>query len=280
MKRIRFAVHPAFLPVMIIGFFTGTIFRMLAVYLCLLIHEAGHMTAALGFKVRVLYIKIMPFGIAMKLSDRDLSFKKQFTISLAGPVFSIIAGILSDNEFLKFTNITLGIFNLFPVKTLDGGKLFYIVSSQIFGSITAYNIIKKLSAIFSVLLLSMGIYAFFITGYNISIALVAVFLIYSLYSGDEYSRLYACLNSLDYKKKSRGIFKTKHLAISAQTPLRKVLSEIPSGRLCIINILDDKNRIISTITESEAVDIMLKYGASANFASAQKEKIYEFGQNT
>lgn len=282
MKKFKIAFHPAVFPIILIGFFTGTLFRMLTVYLCLLIHESGHAAAAMGLKTKVAYIKIMPFGISMRLYDKNQTPKKQLIISLAGPTVSIIAGVFSPNEFLRITNLTLGIFNLLPVKTLDGGRIFYILMSGFFGSITAYRFLKLVSVSVATLLLFLGAYAFYITGYNISIALVSVFLIYSLVSGDEYSRYFAHRNALDYKgkKSSKGIFKTKTIAISQYTPLRRILSEVSSGRLCIINIIDDNKRIIDTITEQEAVDIMLKYGAGASFASAQKEKLYEFRQNT
>ena len=273
--KIRIGIHPAFVLIILIGFFTETLFRMMGVYLCLLIHEAGHAVAAYGFKQKISYIKIMPFGIAMRLTGGRKSEKTDFIISLAGPVFSIIAGLLFKNEFLRVTNITLGIFNLLPVKTLDGGKLYFILLSRILGCIRGYSILKKTSLFISVLLFMSGGYAAYITKFNISLVLVSVFLIYSIVAGNDYSRVSAHFTALDYrKKKSRqGIFKVKHLAISQDMPLRRILMHIPSGRLGIIDILDSDSRIVSSISEQTAVDIMLTHGANASYASAQKGEI-------
>ena len=186
------------------------------------------------------------------------------------------------NEFLKMSNLALGIFNLLPAKTLDGGKIFYITASRFLGSIKGYNILKSLTLTTSVMLFALGAYALYATGFNISIVMVAVFLIYSLVSGDDYGRLSAHCTALDYRKKrsDRGIYGVKHIAVSQDMPLRRVLSHLPSKQICFINILDTNNRLVCTISEQTAVDMMLKYGAGASFASAQKEKNNEFRQNT
>ena len=273
--KTKIGIHPAFLLIILIGFFTETLFRMLAVYLCLLIHEAGHISCSAGFGIKPAYIKIMPFGIAMRLSSQKISDRKMLAISAAGPVFSILAGLLFKNEFLKMTNLALGIFNLLPAKTLDGGKIFCILMSQVLGSIKAYNILKKLSLVISLLLLILGAYAFYTTGFNISLVLVSTFLIYSLVSGDDYGRISAHFTALDYRRKRcrRGIYEVKQIAVSQDMPLRHLLSQLPARKLCIINILDTNHRHISTITEQTAVDIMLKHGANASYASAQKGEI-------
>lgn len=269
--KFRIGIHPAFWLVLMVGFFTETMFRMLGVYLCLIIHEAGHGFVAHSLKAKISYIRIMPFGIAMRISGK-LSNRKSLIISLAGPIFSIIAGLLFENKFLRYSNLALGIFNLLPVKGLDGGKIFDIILTKAAGSIRSCQIIKVTSAVISALLFVLGGYAAFITGFNISLILVSVFLIYSLISGNDYNRISAHLTAVDYRKtKSRhGIYPVKHIAIPENMPLRRILPELSPGKLCIINILDDKHRIVSTVSEQSAVDIMLTHGANASFASAQK----------
>ena len=199
--KIKIGIHPAFWLLVMVGFFTETLFRMLSVYLCLVIHEAGHGILAYSFKAKISYIKIMPFGIAMRISGLKPDNRKTLIISLAGPIFSIIAGLLFQNDFLRSANIALGIFNLLPVKNLDGGKIFSIMLSRFFGSIRAFGILRATSAVISVLLFVAGGYAAYISGFNISLILVSVFLIYSLVSGNEYNKVSAHLTAMDYRKK-------------------------------------------------------------------------------
>lgn len=278
MKKIFVRVHPAFFLLLLIGYFTKTLFSMLAVYFCLCIHELGHAAAACGFGAKVSYIKIMPFGIAMKLSgENGLSPKKKFFISFSGPFFSIITGIFTGNVFFASANLALGIFNLLPVMTLDGGRMFYIAASGFFGSIRGYNIMKAVSEIFAVLIFILGAAVLFVTKLNISFVLVAVFLIYNLASDRGYGKISAVSNVLDYRQKKSlyGIFKNKSISVSEHTPLRKILKQIPGRGMLIIHILDENQRLVSVISEKDAVDIMLKYGAGASYSDRKTGDKYE-----
>lgn len=270
MKKPLFSVHPTFFLILLIGYFTKTLFSMLTVYFCLCIHELGHAAAAWGFGVKVSHIKIMPFGISMRLfGESGLSMKKKFLISAAGPFFSIITGLLFGRSFLGTANLSLGIFNLIPAATLDGGRMFYILISAYLGTIRGYNITRGVSKLFAVLILVLGGAVIIFVRFNVSFVLIAVFLIYNLAGDCGYGRLSAIGNVLDYKRKSSdcGIFKGRSIAISKHTPLRRVLKHIPGRGMLIIHILDDNQRLISSISEKDAVDIMLKYGAGASFSA-------------
>lgn len=269
MKKLFLSVHPAFLLLILIGYFTKTLFPMLLVYLSLVIHELGHIAAAVGFGARVSYMKIMPFGIAMRLSGESaLKPKKRFIIAFAGPIFSIVTGILFGKGFLGGANIALGIFNLLPVMTLDGGKMFFIAVSAFSGSIRGYNITKTVSKIFAVLLFLLGAAVLYVTRFNVSFVLVAAFLIYRLASDCGYGRLSAVQSVLDYKQKksSGGVFKTKTVSLSMYAPLRRILKYIPERGICVIHILDENQHLIASVSERDAVDIILKYGAGVSYS--------------
>lgn len=269
MKKPFLSVHPTFLLLILIGYFTKTLFSMLLVYLSLVIHELGHITVAYGFGARVSYIKIMPFGIAMHLSgENKLDAKKKLIISFAGPLFSIVTGVLFGKSFLGAANLALGIFNLLPILTLDGGRMFYILISSGLGSIRGYNITKTVSKILAVLMLLLGAAVLYLTRLNISCVLVSVFLIYRLATDCGYSHISAVCSVLDYKDKKTdfGIYKTKTISVSKHTPLRRILKFIPENGICVIHILDDNQHLITSISEKDAVDMMIKYGAEVSYS--------------
>lgn len=272
MKLPKIGIHAAFLPIILIGFFTETLFRLLAVYLCLLIHEAGHIAAARSFGIKLSYLKIMPFGIAMRFKTPLNSHKTQFVTAVAGPLASIIAGLLFKDEFLRAANLALGIFNLLPVKTLDGGKIFFLAVSSRYGTIRAHNILKTSSLVISVLMLILGGYILYETRFNVSLVLVSVFLIYNLIQGSDYGRLSAHVTALDYraKKLDGGIGGAAYITVSQDVPLRRILTRLPSKQMCFINIIDSDGHLVSTISEKTAVDIMLKYGAHASYKHKEK----------
>ena len=269
MKKIFLSVHPAFLLLILIGYFTKTLFPMLLVYLSLVIHELGHIAVGCGFGARVSYIKIMPFGIAMRFSgESGLSPEKRFLVAFSGPVFSIVTGALFGKSFLGGANLALGIFNLLPVMTLDGGKMFFIAVSAFAGSIRGYNITKAVSKIVAILLLLLGIAVLWATKFNVSCVLVAAFLIYRLASDCGYGRLSAVRSVLDYKlkKSDGGVFKTKTVSVSMYAPLRRILKHIPERGILLINILDENQHLVTSVSEKDAVDMMFKYGAGVSYS--------------
>ncbi len=267
MKKTFFSVHPCFPLVLAVGLFTETLGKMLMVYLCLFIHELGHIAAAKSFGINPSYIKLMPFGIGVRFKTSKISNKKNIVIALSGPLISILSALLFKNEFLKMSNLCLGIFNLLPVKTLDGGSIFFAVYSKLFGSIKAYNTLKRLSSAFSVLFLCTGAYVLYATRFNVSLVLVASFLMYHIVCDGGYGRVSAAISALDYKRKttSDGVFDIKSIAIAEDTPFRRILKHIPEGRLCRILILDHNMKLITAVSEQTAVDIMTKYGAGITY---------------
>ena len=94
--------------------------------IALILHEIGHiaMIYYLGEKINVFYI--LPFGFCCRLKNQNKVIRKNMIkILLAGPVASICAAgllIFWTKEF-ALVNFILGIFNLLPVGSLDGGRL-------------------------------------------------------------------------------------------------------------------------------------------------------------
>ena len=54
------------------------------------------------------------------------------------------------------------------------------------------------------------------------------------------------------------------------------LSTFSSHMSKLINIIDNDHRLVCTISEQTAVDIMLTHGANASYSYAKKEKTNEF----
>lgn len=109
------------------------------VFLIILVHELGHLGAALFLKWNTGKIIIYPFGGCCKFDEKiNRSLKEEFIILLCGPIVQIIfcliiefcttKGLMTYRNFLIFQNYhyTLLIFNLLPVYPLDGGRILNI----------------------------------------------------------------------------------------------------------------------------------------------------------
>ncbi|RXJ49446.1 site-2 protease family protein [Gelidibacter gilvus] len=158
---------------------------VLAVMICVLLHEMGHLLAARKFGIKTTKMVLLPVGGISTVDKTTESPKEELLITLAGPLVNIIiAGILffaipvSDyigynfleyftllNEFsfknflffLFIVNITLAVFNLIPAFPLDGGRILRAVLDFKFSRVTATRIATTISHVIAIFLLLTGL---------------------------------------------------------------------------------------------------------------------------
>jgi len=111
-------------------------------FVSVLLHELGHSTVAMSYKIGVRSITLLIFGGISQIEAEPPSATAQFWISIAGPavsfalaglffllqtVFKNVAPLLALGKYLVYINIVLGLFNLIPGFPLDGGGVFRAV---------------------------------------------------------------------------------------------------------------------------------------------------------
>ena len=170
----------------IITSFEGFLFCLLS----LIIHEAGHLTTMciLGFPPQK--IKLTLFEISISDNDRYCRrFFDNFLIILCGPLFNFICFIVLYLLYLLHydilfpfaaVNLSVGLFNLLPVMSLDGGQLLYLILSRRLSEKSAEKIVNIITFIFIFPLAALGFLLLFKSKYNFSLLFVCVYLIFSL----------------------------------------------------------------------------------------------------
>lgn len=161
-----------------------------------IIHELGHLLTGiiLGFKPK--NIEVLPIGISacfyMQCDDynKKINYANRFVlkkviISCAGPITNFIIAIIFyffdfsifniSREFIIYTNLIIGIFNLIPIYPLDGGRIIKNILHIKIGLKESYKytkIIANLSIIILTIFSSMAILYL----KNISIVLILIYL--------------------------------------------------------------------------------------------------------
>lgn len=161
-----------------------------------IIHELGHVLTGiiLGFKPK--NIEVLPIGISacfyMQCDDynKKINYANRFVlkkviISCAGPITNFIIAIIFyffdfsifniSREFIIYTNLIIGIFNLIPIYPLDGGRIIKNILHIKIGLKESYKytkIIANLSIIILTIFSSMAILYL----KNISILLILIYL--------------------------------------------------------------------------------------------------------
>ena len=122
---------------------------VLAVFLCVLLHELGHSVVALRYNIPVADITLYPIGGVARIEKRPRA-REELWIALAGPAVNVvIAAVLwgalgfpgmdrvaSDLtnvtaatavhrliERIMITNVILVLFNMIPAFPMDGGRV-------------------------------------------------------------------------------------------------------------------------------------------------------------
>lgn len=167
------------------------------------LHELGHALMGNYFKLGIERIHLFAFGGMALLRKRPLEPKHELFVALGGPLLSLsIAAILAVISYLfgifeltfmrdvslllTYSNILLGVFNLFPIFPLDGGRalraILWKFQKQYYrASINAY---RTGSFLIATLFLAAGI-SFFYSGMATTfwLALIAIYLSYTALRG-------------------------------------------------------------------------------------------------
>ena len=100
----------------------GMLDTFMVYYVFVIMHELAHISMALLCGIDVPEITLLPIGINAKYLD-DCSSKKEFLISLAGPLASFLFFIILTNPLYAMFNLMICLTNLIPVLPFDGGRI-------------------------------------------------------------------------------------------------------------------------------------------------------------
>ena len=146
--KIKVGIGVLILPFFL--FFSGTEITSLLVFLsAVVVHEAGHVLCAVLLKRKITEVKIEPFGARISLGE-DISYGQEFLIALSGPAASFLLFLVMRRGSIADVSLFLGLINLLPVATLDGGRATECAVSFFFDPQTAAQVINvcgKLCAI-------------------------------------------------------------------------------------------------------------------------------------
>lgn len=98
-----------------------------------LCHELGHLGALRLAGARVERVRLSAFGAEIWADTRYLPYGRELACTLAGPavnlVLAFVCARITGGYVLAGANLLLGVFNLLPVPSLDGGRALYLLVS-------------------------------------------------------------------------------------------------------------------------------------------------------
>lgn len=157
----------------------GVLFVSL-LFLCVLLHEFGHVLAARRYGIRTPDVTLWPFGGVASLERMPEKTGPEIVIALAGPAVNVVIAfvlvVLLGARFapgevatverlqssllaqLAAANIALVVFNLIPAFPMDGGRVLRALLSLRFGYARATSIAATIGQGLAVLLGLAGLF--------------------------------------------------------------------------------------------------------------------------
>ncbi|MBU5483562.1 M50 family metallopeptidase [Clostridium sp. MSJ-11] len=266
-------INKYFIPYLLILFYIGYEKKLLFSLAIVILHEGVHYLVARYFGFAGFQIEILPVGTVLKLRDIDeASTKEELIISLSAPlinlilaaVFYILFTIKPLNIYLLLyeCNLIIGLFNLIPAYPLDGGRIIRGILNYKYIYKKANLITVYISLILGIFLIFIYLFLFFAGKSNISLGLIALFIIIS--SIKERERItYIIMGDIIKKKNKflkRGYIENRSISVSYKSTLVSILSIVEKNKYNIFYVLDNEMKVIDLIFEQEIIEGLKLYG--------------------
>ncbi|ATW90105.1 Zn-dependent protease [Halohasta litchfieldiae] len=141
-----------------------------------LLHEFGHSLVAMRYGLEIESITLWLLGGVASFKEIPEDWHKEFNIAIAGPVVSVLVGVVSFIAFmltpanlsavqfvlgyLAVMNIGLAIFNMLPGFPMDGGRVLRALLARKRPHAQATQMAAEVGKIFAFMLGLLGLFAF------------------------------------------------------------------------------------------------------------------------
>lgn len=109
-----------------------------------LCHELGHLGALRLAGAGVDRFRLTAFGAEIRADTRYLPYGREILCTLAGPAVNLVLALVlarvAGDYVLAGANLLLGVFNLLPMASLDGGRALFLLVSWLADPVAADQI--------------------------------------------------------------------------------------------------------------------------------------------
>ena len=133
-------------------------FEALACFLSAFLHELGHIAAARISNIRFRELRLSPFGASLLPLSNLGSFSSEIFICASGPAVNLLCALITLStplrsfafgELFILSSLFLGILNLLPISSFDGGRILFCIIESLF----SFKLAKRVLGISSFILI-------------------------------------------------------------------------------------------------------------------------------
>lgn len=257
---------------------------VLALFVCVVLHEFGHALTARRFGVDTRDIILSPIGGVARLDRLPEQPMHEFLVAIAGPLVNIAIGVVlsfvplvsseeSRQNFVNFfmqafypqsnffvsdpspfqyfifglvsLNIVLAIFNLLPAFPMDGGRVLRALLSLRLGRLRATRIAVFIGQLIAVLLVAYGIW-----NYHYITALIGLFVFVT--AANEYRM--AKLDGVLENHQVRDVLRPQFTKLYTQDPLSLAMGPLSQGIERNFLVFDEWQNLVGILPEERILE--------------------------
>jgi Zn-dependent protease len=259
---------------------------VLALFVCVVLHELGHSLTAMRLGGEVSSITLLPIGGMAHMSKMPEKPKEEFLVSAAGPLVNVvIAGLLwvyisvvspIDMEGMEFETITarnfplmlLGAnlfivaFNLIPAFPMDGGRLFRSALAIKMSRLKATRIAKDIGQVFAIIFILTGLFI------NPFLVVIGFFILLGAKGEYEMIKYQDALNNFTVK----DILRTEFASLEANETLgeaaKKLVQVADTGF-----VIQEEGRYAGLLTKNDLINGLNTFGKDGKVREAMRGNI-------
>ncbi len=176
-KKAKWKIMPIFGVLLLCLVFSDTSGFWQVTILAALLHECGHLLAAKCLRIPWKGLHMDFLGARLEVSGRLLSYGEEWLLSAAGPFASFVCAALGaifwklSNAAVLFScaSLLLGLLNLLPIATFDGGRMLACFLLLFFEEQTTQRVMRLCSFFFLFLIWAGAIYFLLRAGDGLSL---------------------------------------------------------------------------------------------------------------
>ena len=159
---------------------------MLPALFAIVLHEMGHLFMMWILECSPKRIKLIPASVQITAPFQK-RYRNDFLVAACGPFVNILLFLTLYFNYLVFKNevtlyfallnLVIGVFNLLPLKGLDGGSILFCILEKSKGPAKAAVILKKITLVLAVAIILAAITLTERGKINISIYIMGIYLL-------------------------------------------------------------------------------------------------------
>jgi Zn-dependent protease/CBS domain-containing protein len=253
---------------------------ILLVFLCVTLHEFGHIAMARRFGIRTPQVILSPIGGIASIERMPEKPRQELLVAIAGPLVNVVIVVLLMAGFgigferisaldfdtatlaerLLIVNIMLVLFNLVPAFPMDGGRVLRAVLAMNMGAPRATALAARIGQSFAFLFVALGLF------YNPILIFIGVF-IYFAAASEEQS---AAFSGFASRLRVKDAMEPSPVLLIADEPLSRAVDALLSSPQKEFPVLDGAGQLVGVLDRDAMILGLRDQGAEAAVGNAMR----------